>query len=86
MRSTVLRILVVFTVGFLAIGATLGFVGVGDCGSVFKPEDGCAADLSVQRALVIAFIGLGLTTLAAAIFADQPPRHEPEEQQSQDEQ
>ena len=72
MHKTVLRVLVVFTVGFLAIGAILGFVGNGDCGSVFSPADHCSGDLAVQRALVIAFIGLGLTTMAAAIVTDLP--------------
>ncbi|MET3961036.1 hypothetical protein ABIE44_000970 [Marmoricola sp. OAE513] len=70
MEKSILRILVTFTVGFLAIGAVLGLIGVGDCGSVFSPDDGCGETLSVQRALVIAFVGLGLTSMAAAIFAD----------------
>lgn len=72
MEKMLQRILVTFTVGFLVIGAILGFVGVADCGSVFAPGDGCASTLSVQRALVIAFIGLGLTSLAASIVADKP--------------
>jgi uncharacterized membrane protein len=74
MEKKVLRVLVVFTIGFLAIGVILGFVGNGDCGSVFSPADHCSSDLAVQRALVIAFIGLGLTTMAAAIVTDQPTK------------
>lgn len=74
MEKLILRVLVTFTVGFLAIGAILGFVGIADCGSVFNPKHGCASDLSVQRSLVIAFIGLGLTTMAAAIMIDAPEK------------
>lgn len=74
MERLLQRVLVTFTIGFLVIGAILGFVGVADCGSVFAPKDGCAATLSVQRALVIAFIGIGLTAMAAAIVAEKPAR------------
>lgn len=70
MEKTLQRILVTFTVGFLLTGAILGFVGVADCGSVFAPKDGCAATLTTERALVIAFIGLGLTAMAAAILTE----------------
>lgn len=74
MEKLLLRTLVTFTVGFLLIGAVIGFVGVGDCGSVFSAGsgEGCANALGVQRALVIAFIGLGLTGLVASILADVP--------------
>lgn len=85
MEKMLQRILVTFTIGFLLIGAILGFVEVADCGSVFAPQDGCASTLSVQRALVIAFIGLGLTAMAAAIVADKPaPPAPPAETDQQD--
>lgn len=80
MEKLIIRVLLTFTVGFLLIGAILGFVGVADCGSVFSPKDGCASTLSVQRALVIVFIGLGLTTMAAAILIDKPADPEPQDE------
>lgn len=80
MEKSLLRVLITFTVGFLAIGVILGAVGVADCGSVFSPKDSCADSLSVQRALVIIFIGLGLTSMAAAIVIDvSPPPPESED-------
>ena len=72
MEKLIIRVLLTFTVGFLLVGAILGFVSVADCGSVFVPKDGCASALSGERALVIAFIGLGLTSRAAAILTDKP--------------
>ena len=90
MEKLIVRVLATFTVGFLVIGAVLGFVSVADCGSVFSPADSCSATLADQRAFVIAFIGLGLTCLAAAIIADQPAKpvsedEQPDVEQSPDE-
>ena len=80
MEMMIQRILVTFAIGFLVTGAILGVVSVADCGSVFSPNDGCAETLSVQRALVIAFIGLGLTAGAAWLVADTGKPADPEPQ------
>lgn len=77
MEKLILRVLVTFTIGLLVVGAILGFVTVADCGSVFSPHGGCGEVLAGQRALTIAFIGLGLTSMAAAIVADLPARSTP---------
>ncbi len=69
MEKLLRNVLVTFTIGFLAIGVILGFLVLDGCGSVFDP-DGCDGELAVHKALVIAFLGLGLTSLAAAIVVE----------------
>ncbi len=64
------RVLGVFALGFLAIGLVLGFQGVGGgCGSVFHHPGGCSSALSGHVALVIAFVGTGLTSAIASVIA-----------------
>jgi len=70
MEKLLARLVLVFTAGFLAIGVVLGFQKVGDCGSVFDRADGCDATLAGHLSLVIAFLGLGLTGLVAAVVID----------------
>ncbi|MFL6160519.1 MAG: hypothetical protein ACJ72D_30890 [Marmoricola sp.] len=77
MEKVVNRILVTFTVGFLAIGVVLGIQSVGDCGSVFSPSDSCGSRaLAGHLSMVIVFLGLGLTGLVAAVVSDVGPRAE----------
>lgn len=70
MEKLLARLVLTFTAGFLAIGVVLGFQEVGDCGSVFDRADGCDAALAGHLSLVIAFLGLGLTGLVAAVVID----------------
>jgi hypothetical protein len=63
------RILNVFTSGFFVIAGVLAFMKVGDCGSVFDPSGACDdGQLAGRQALVVVFVGLGLTTLVAGVL------------------
>ncbi|MFL6062235.1 MAG: hypothetical protein ACJ72E_13455 [Marmoricola sp.] len=70
MEKLLARLVLTFTAGFLTIGVVLGLQKVGECGSVFDRADGCDAALAGHLSLVIAFLGLGLTGLVAAVIID----------------
>jgi hypothetical protein len=69
------RLLVTFALGFIATGVLVGFMpaGSGGCGAPFSGGSGytdqCSDIRADRRALPVALIGIGATTLAAAMVA-----------------